>query len=513
MKLRLFAVILIAGLVIGRSSAQAQPTPPAGGTAPAGGAATPPSAPPAAVPGNAALTAAQSAFDEGQVAFLQGDFDKAAGKFKDAYAARPFAQFLYNIAASYHRKGKTKADPVAYDNAVIYYKQYLVDDPKAQDKDKVEKAIAVLEEEAKRLRANPEPATGGGTAPTAPSAAVQSLGDVGVRGLIVIESSPQGALIYMDGKANGPLGTTPWSGTITGEHLFTVEKRGYKQGEKRMAADPSKLAVLSFVIAEEDYLGWLEVKSNVPGADIYLDDKSVGAIGKTPYSGNFKPGKHTVWISADGYDEYQQDIEIIAGEAHEVAAQLKGSPVGYLNLRGPGIEDSRIYVDNEVLCERGPCRKPVKEGVHTITVRRPGYKPYVRRLEIQAKTEASLKIELAKKPGRADAVVAYVISAGFLGGGIYVGLQAKKYKTDLADEIAAGNPPPDANDPRFKRGKIYAIAADGAFALAGITALTAVYYTFRDKGASSSATIDVRAVALRPEIAPGYAGLGMEVHW
>jgi hypothetical protein len=330
---------------------------------------------------------------------------------------------------------------------------------------------------------------------------------------MVIESTPQGAAIYMDGKANGPLGTTPWSGSVSGEHLFSIEKRGYKLAEKRMAADPSKLTVLSFSIAEEDYLGWLEVKANVPGADIFIDDKSVGAIGRTPFSGNYKPGKHKIWISADGYDEYEQDIEIIAGEAHEVSAQLKGSPVGYLNLRGYGIEDSRIFVDGEVLCERGPCRKPVKEGVHTITVRRPGYKPYVRRLEIQAKTEASLKIELAKKPGRADAVVAYVLSGVFLGGGVYVGLQAKKFKTDLSNEIAAGDPPPDANDPRFQRGKIYAIAADGAFALAGITALTAIYYTFRDKGPSSAATIDVRAVALRPEISPTYAGLGMEVHW
>ena len=49
--------------------------------------------------------------------------------------------------------------------------------------------------------------------------------------------------------------------------------------------------------------------------------------------------------------------------------------------------------------------------------------------------------------------------------------------------------------------------------IAGITALTAVYYTFRDKGAPSTALIDVRALALQPQIGPGYAGLGMEVQW
>jgi hypothetical protein len=166
-----------------------------------------------------------------------------------------------------------------------------------------------------------------------------------------------------------------------------------------------------------------------------------------------------------------------------------------------------------VLCERGPCRKPVKEGTHTISVRRPGYKPYIRRMEIQAKTETSLKIDLAKEPGRTDAIVTYVLSAGFLGGGIYLGIQSRDYKNALQAEIDAGMPPPDPNDPRFQRGKIYAIAADAAFGLGAITALTAIYYTFRDKGAPSAATIDVRAVALTPEIGPGYAGLGMAVQW
>ena len=68
-----------------------------------------------------------------------------------------------------------------------------------------------------------------------------------------------------------------------------------------------------------------------------------------------------------------------------------------------------------------------------------------------------------------------------------------------------------SNDDRFMKGKIYAIAADATFVIAGITAITAVYYTFRDKGPPSSGLIDVRSFALSPQIGPGYAGLGMGV--
>ena len=111
------------------------------------------------------------------------------------------------------------------------------------------------------------------------------------------------------------------------------------------------------------------------------------------------------------------------------------------------------------------------------------------------------------------AIVAGVLALGFGGGGVFLGLQAKNLKSDLQKEIDAGTLPPDSNDPRFTRGKIFAIAADATFAIAGITALTAIYYTFREKGAPSTGLIDVRALALRPEIGPGYAGLGMGVSW
>ncbi|MGE0397681.1 MAG: PEGA domain-containing protein [Kofleriaceae bacterium] len=456
---------------------------------------------------------AQAAFDQAQIDYLQGKYDEAAQGFQEAYAARDFPQFLYNTGAAYHMKGKKTSDPAAYQSAVEYYRKYLDKDQQASDKAKVEKAIGVLEAEIKRLKANPQVGSNAGSAAqTAPSAEVQQLGDVKVRGLIVVESEPSNASIYID-KKDKEFAKTPWSGTLEGEHKIIIEKRGYKVAEKVVSADPSKLFVLSAVMAQEDYLGWVEISSNVPGAEIYIDDKSIGAVGKTPLSQNIKPGKHTFWISAEGYDEYKEEVEVIAGGTHTIKAPLKGAPVGRLNISGPGIEDAAIYVDGKVLCERGMCVKNVPQGDHTLTVVREGYKPYVRKITIQPKTEMKVKVVLARKPSRSDAVIAYVLAAGFTGGGIFLGLQANKYRDELKSEIANGNPPPDPEDPRFTKGKIFAIAADATFVIAGITALTAVYYTFRDKGAPSTALIEVNSIALQPQIGLDYAGLGMEVHW
>lgn len=467
-----------------------------------------------------ALKKAQSAFDQAQLDYLQGNYDQAAKGFEEAYEARQFPQFLYNVGAAHHMKGKKTSDPDAYAKAVEYYRKYLAADPQAGDKAKVEKAIGVLEGEIKRIKeaaATPPPdGTGSGSAPpppVTPSQEVQSLGDVKVRGLVVIESEPQNATIYLDDKKKGPFASTPWSGSLEGEHKIIIEKRGFMVSESQVAADPSKLFVLRAVLGKEDFLGWVEITSNVPGADIYIDDKAVGAVAKTPHSQNIKPGKHTFWVTADGYDEYKIEVEVVPGGTHEVKAPLKGSPVGRVNVIGLGIEDSTVKIDGEVACERGPCLKSVQQGEHTITVTRPGMKSYSRRINVQAKTETTIKVSLAPTPSRTDAIVAYVLAGGFTAGGIFLGLKANGYRDDLRKEIDAGNPPPDTNDPRYTKGKIFAIAADATFVLAGITALTAVYYTFRDKGAPSTGLIDVRAMALSPQIGKDYAGVGMEVRW
>lgn len=454
------------------------------------------------------LNKARQAFDEAQTFYSQGKYAEAAEKFLAAYEARPFAQFLFNAGAAYEKMRE-------YAKAVDHYRRYLEAEPRAEDRAEVEKRIAVLEKEAERRAAQPPPDQTDPDAPPPdqPSAEVEALGDVTIRGLVVIESDPAGADIYVDDKKKGVVAKTPWSTSLEGEHTIFIEKPGYKPYEKRIAPSPEKLLILSAALSEEDYLGWIEIKSNIPGADIYIDDKAVGVKGKTPYSGNLPPGKHKIWVTTPGYDEIMKEVDIVAGETHELDFQLEGTPVGYLNIRGRDVEHMAIYVDGELLCERGPCRKPIPEGARTVTIRRSGYKPYTHKIDMQAKTEVTLRARLAEEPGRADAVWAYVFSAAFLGGGIYLGLQANGIEDELRTEIAAGLPPPDNEDPRVQRGKYYAWGADAAYALSGISLATAVYYTFREKGAPSTGTTDVRAVAFEPQFSPTYAGMGMEVRW
>jgi outer membrane protein assembly factor BamD (BamD/ComL family) len=89
----------------------------------------------------AKLRAAQRAFDQGQKAWNEGRWTDAAHHFADAYAQRPFPQFLYNVGASLHKAGDTMG-------AVKAYQQYLNAMPDAPDADKVRKAIQMLLEKS-----------------------------------------------------------------------------------------------------------------------------------------------------------------------------------------------------------------------------------------------------------------------------------------------------------------------------------------------------------------------------
>lgn len=464
---------------------------------------------------DSALSRAQGHFDKGQALHDTGKYEEAAVEFLAAYSARELPEFLFNIGVCYEKLAKkTPSNLDAWNKAIDYYDKYLKESPKSKDRKRIKKRLKVLKSERDRIRADIKSSDTADPDKVKTSAQVDALDDLRIRGLVVIESDPPDANIYLDDKKKGAISKTPWSGTIEGEHTVYIERRGYKPVEKRISPSPDKLLVLSFSLAEEDYLGWIDIKSNVPGANIYLDDKAVGVYSTTPFSGNLKPGKHKIWVTADGYDEYYKEIEIARGQTHTVDARLKGSPVGYISVRGEGIENTTIYLDGEVLCDRGPCRKAVKEGRHKVEARRSGYKSYSWQIDMQAKTEVILRAKLAKKPGRGDAVWAYVFTAAFAGGGVFLSLQAQDINDELAAELAAdGNPPPDNNDPRFQRGKLFTAGADAAYVLASVTFLTAVYYTFRDKGAPSRGTIDVRAVAVQPQLAPGYAGVGMELRW
>ncbi len=111
-------------------------------------------------------------------------------------------------------------------------------------------------------------------------------------GYLGIKSQPDRALVYLDGKyVNASTPTAQLLGLRAGRYRLELAKQGYKLYQEMIVIEAGKILELDVIMVGEDseeisktasqrYMeAYLTVTSDPRGADVYLDDKSVG---KTP---------------------------------------------------------------------------------------------------------------------------------------------------------------------------------------------------------------------------------------
>lgn len=500
--------LLLSVVLPGLAHAQAPPTP---GATPA---APPVAAPPAPAPApalalapvtaptpDADLQAAKTEFENAQTLFIREQFDEASVHFLAAFARKPFAAFLFNAAVSYEKAQKLE-------KAGEFFQKYLDRDPSAPDAASVKVRIDAI----KTILA---PAGTPGMAPGAPGGtpapAPPVLPAIETKGLVVIDSKPQGATIYLDNKTNGVFGRTPWQGSLESKPVkLILEAKGFKSEERGISPRSDKLVDVYIALSEEHFLGWVEIVSNVPGADVFIDRKDIGAIGKTPFTGHLKPGKHTVFLERMGFKPIQQDIDVLPGTATQHMIQLDKGDNGWINVAGRGAYGANVSIDKKFACA-APCRTEVTPGVHRVVVQKGGFEDYESELRVDRSAETVVEVQWSPRPSKRAAWTTTAIAAAFLGGGLYVGYLSNKNHDAVQNEIKTGGLVPtatmiDSNDPRFSRGKWEAVGADVLFGVAALLAISSTV-SFLSHGPDSVAAVDQRVVGFGPGISSDGAGV------
>ncbi len=445
------------------------------------------------------LETAKEHFDDGQSLYLQGKFGEAAEKFVKAYQAKSYPAFLFNIAVCYEKNRD-------FAKALEYYERYLKEDSTTTDRELVQKRIKAI-----RLHLNPS----GSTLPSSMPATPPNLPPVKPKGLVVIESRPEGAAIYLGGdKRKGVFTRTPYTGNLPeGQHTVILEMRKYKPERKTFHARSDRLVYLYFALSTEDYLGWIEVKANVPGADVYFDKKEVGAVGKTPYTGFLRPGKRKIIVERPGYAAYVKELDITAGKDHVVAVELAKVKNGWLKVTGATTEGATIKVDGKpVTCAEHPCQTELGEGSYKVEVTKKGFKKYLQDVTVKQASETQLAVRLMPKPSRIKAYITWGVSTAFLVGGIVSGVMSKSRADGIEQDRAAGKLY-DSNDPRLSSGKVTAIVANSLFGLAGLTGALGIYYMFRNEGEDSYGESKTTKIAIVPALGPHTAGIAGHVRF
>ena len=443
------------------------------------------------------LQAAKAEFETAQTLFIRDQYDQAAAHFLGAFARKPYSAFLFNAAVSYEKGQKL-------DKAAEFFQKYLDREPGAPDAASVKTRIEAL----RTILAPPAMPGVPGTAPAPVTPA--ALPAIETKGLVVIDSKPQGATIYLDNKTNGVFAKTPWQGSLESKPVkLILEAKGFKPEERSIGPRSDKLLDVYIALSEEHFLGWVEIVSNVPGADVFIDRKDIGAIGKTPFTGHLKPGKHTVFIERIGFKPVQQEIDVPPGTATQHMIKLDQSEGGWINVTGRGAYGAKVSIDNKVACA-APCRTEVPPGVHRVVVQKGGYENYEAELRVDRGAETVVEVQWSPRPSKRTALVTAAVAAAFLGGGLYVGYLSNNNHDGIQNDIKASPSGPvtmvDSGDPRFSHGKWEAIGADIMFGVATLLAISATV-SFLSHGPESVGAVDQRVIGFGPGVSSDGAGV------
>ncbi len=462
--------------------------------------------------------------ERGQALYQAGRFIESAEEFLRAYEAQPFAAFLYNAGVSYEKVG----DP---GRAADYFSRYLGADPQADDRGELEARIARLtglararESEQAAETAATQAAQSADTQAAALAqaeldtakkklalleaqlAAVKASGQT-FKSLLSVQTKPEDATITLkdaQGKQIGRGTGSPFAQTLDeGRYYVEVEHPKYKTISTPISISPGKVYVIITEMSQGQFLGFLRVTTNVPGAQVFVDKKEEGALGKTPFQNTMATGAHHVWIEKPGYETVERDVDVGVGDDVELRVDLVRVSYGRIRVLA-NTPEAEVFIDGQAV-GRVPVEHDVKGGPHQIRIKAPNMKDWEETVNVRNGQVIPVRVRLRPAVGRAGAWVTAGIAAGFLGAAVATGVLGKNIENELNKALEGGILAQD--DPRILRGKILYIASDIGYGIAAGLGGLAVYYFLRDPLPDSEGRVlEPRDWTFLPAVSPERAG-------
>jgi hypothetical protein len=194
-------------------------------------------------------------------------------------------------------------------------------------------------------------------------------------GTLYLETSPQGAEVYLEGRLQG---RTPLRLSLD-EGTYRVEFRlaGYEPYQATVRVEGGRETRL--VASLRPFrTGELLLEARPEGAEVYVDGR---AVGRAPLRLTLEAGLHEVRVVAPGYSEYRAQVEVRPGESVRLYVELV--PVRavlelYLNV------EARVFLDGEEVgvAKGGYLRLEVPLGEHELTLVAKGYRTLVQGVRV-----------------------------------------------------------------------------------------------------------------------------------
>jgi serine/threonine-protein kinase len=231
-----------------------------------------------------------------------------------------------------------------------------------------------------------------------------------IPGQALVDSSPQGAQLQIDGKSDSSW-VTPinLAGLNPGKHIIAANKAGYSTEIRSIeVAAGSKLSVL-FHLAAVNAL--VAVNSIPAGAAIDLDGKSTGKI--TPAQFSVEKGTHTLSLRKQGYLDETVRVELSPAQNFRYAPTLRalGSvedirTMGKMNklfgragesIAGMGAisvhtqpKGAQVVINQRILDKTSPVQVMLGPGNYVVDITMTGFKPVHKVVSVDKGSKAAI---------------------------------------------------------------------------------------------------------------------------
>ena len=145
-------------------------------------------------------------------------------------------------------------------------------------------------------------------------------------GTIKVSSTPQDALVYLDGILKGT-GSVTLVDVSPGYHSVRVTKTMYNDYVTDVRVSAGSTSYVTAVLPP--VAGTINASSNPAGAIVYFDGIVQGISPATIHE--VSPGSHTVSFSKSGYKDESRTTTVSAGQTSEISVELKENGWDWLN--------------------------------------------------------------------------------------------------------------------------------------------------------------------------------------
>lgn len=261
----------------------------------------------------------------------------------------------------------------------------------------------------------------------------------GSYGTIYVETSPPGAVIYLndENKGHAPVTIT---GLSPGSYTLSAELAGYQKYTSSTTISGPTRSSLYYQLVPDNSGNGLYVMSTPVQAKVYLDGV---LMGETPLMlGDTASGSHTLQVKSSGYDEWKSTVEVPEKGTKTISAILNQNnvdlPQGINVSSNP--HGAEVMLDGLKKGFTPIMLKNIAAGIHILEIGYPGYTSWKSTVDVPETEIKEISINLTPKPGCSPGWIAVSSSPGnalVTLDGIYVGQTPANSSLNL-DTITPG---------------------------------------------------------------------------